>query len=40
MEAKRSMGIFSLVGERTAPVAFVTAALALVVRSPIGLREW
>ena len=32
-EAKRSVGIFSLAGERTTTLAFV-------VKSPIGLRAW
>ena len=34
------MGVFSLVGEWTAPVAFVTTTLALFVHSPICVRAW
>ena len=34
-EAKRSMGVFSLAGDWTSPMAFVTTTLALIVHSPI-----
>ena len=33
-------GVFSMVGERTAHMAFVTTTLALIVQSTIGLRAW
>ena len=39
-EAKRSMGVFSLAGDWTSPMAFVTTTLALVVHSPICMRAW
>ena len=37
-ETKRSMGVFSLVGVRTALMAFVTTTLAPIVQSPL-VRE-
>ena len=37
-EAKRSMGVFSLAGVWTSPMAFVTTTLALVVHSPVCMR--
>ena len=39
-EAKRSMGVFSLAGDWTSPMAFVTTTLALIVHSPICMRAW
>ena len=39
-EAKRSMGVFSLVGDLTSPMAFVTTTLALIVHSPVCMRAW
>ena len=37
-EAKRSMGVFTLAGGSTSPVAFVTTTLALIVHSPVCVR--